>query len=284
MVTRFHVGTNRPTERLNLHVSFISPLPKSYTDEFNNPNWQNAMCDEYNALIKNNTWSLVPRPTDTNIVRSNGSTQIEGIYVDETFSLVVKPEVSLWSEAGPSGLVLMFVAYITQYVTEILEQAHMGGCNSSRTLVDTESKLGDDGDLLFSSSTTSLVAYSDADWAGCPTTRGSTYGYCVFLGNNLLLWSFKRQPTLSHSSVEAKYRGVTNAVAETCWLRNLLRELHTHLSSAMLVYYDNVHVLHVPSRYQYADIFTKGLPSVLFEEFRTSLSVRCPPAQIAKKC
>ncbi|GJY33208.1 ribonuclease H-like domain-containing protein [Tanacetum coccineum] len=44
----------------------------------------------------------------------------------------------------------------------------------------------DYGLQLFSSSTTDLVAYSDADWAGCPTTRMSTLGYCVFLGNNLL--------------------------------------------------------------------------------------------------
>ena len=35
-----------------------------------------------------------------------------------------------------------------------------------------------------------------------------------------------------------------------------------------------VRVLHVPSRYQIADIFTKGLPLVLFEDFRDSLSVR----------
>ncbi|GKD21329.1 hypothetical protein Tco_1223032 [Tanacetum coccineum] len=45
-----------------------------------------------------------------------------------------------------------------------------------------------------------------------------------------------------------------------------------------------VRVLHVPSRFQYADIFTKGLPSALFEEFRTSLSVRCPPAPTAGEC
>lgn len=64
----------------------------------------------------------------------------------------------------------------------------------------------------------------------------------MFLGNNLLSWSSKRQPTLSRSSVEAEYRGVAKAVAETCWLRNLLRELQTHLSSAMLVYCDNVSV------------------------------------------
>lgn len=33
-----------------------------------------------------------------------------------------------------------------KYATEILERAHMIGCNPSQTPIDTESKLGDDGD------------------------------------------------------------------------------------------------------------------------------------------
>ncbi|GJR86613.1 ribonuclease H-like domain-containing protein [Tanacetum coccineum] len=82
---------------------------------------------------------------------------------------------------------------------------------------------------LFSSSTSSLVAYSNVDWAGCLTTRHSTSGYCVFLGKNLLSWSSKRQYTLPHSSVEAEYRGVANAVDETSWLQNLFREIHSPL-------------------------------------------------------
>ncbi|GJW01842.1 ribonuclease H-like domain-containing protein [Tanacetum coccineum] len=122
----------------------------------------------------------------------------------------------------------------------------------------------------------SLVAYTSADWVGCPTTRRSTSGYCVFLGDNLLLWSAKRQHTLSRSSAEAEYRGVANVVAKTAWLRNLLRELPPLSIVTMLV-----RVLHVPSRYQYADIFTNGLLCALFEEFRTSLSVRLSPAQTA---
>ena len=34
----------------------------------------------------------------------------------------------------------------------------------------------------------------------------------------------------------------------------------------------------MPSRYQIADIFTKGLLHVLFDDFRDSLSVRHSPA------
>ncbi|GKE16352.1 ribonuclease H-like domain-containing protein, partial [Tanacetum coccineum] len=51
-----------------------------------------------------------------------------------------------------------------------------------------------------------------------------------------------------------------------------------------LVAAGQVRMLHVPSRYQFADIFTKRLPSALFEEFRSSLSVQCPPAPTAGEC
>nr|GEV42419.1 ribonuclease H-like domain-containing protein [Tanacetum cinerariifolium] len=159
----------------------------------------------------------------------------------------------------------------------------------------------DYGLQVFSSSTTNLVAYSNADWAGCPITRRSTLGCYAFFGNNLLSWSSKRQPMLSRSSAEAEYCGVANNVAETCWRRSLLHELYTPLSSATLVYCDNVsavylscnpvqqqrtmnieidihffhdlvatgqfRVLHVPSCYQFADIFTKESPSALLKNF-----------------
>jgi hypothetical protein len=125
-----------------------------------------------------------------------------------------------------------------KYAIELLERTHMTNCNPSRTLVDTESKLGPEGDpvqdptlyrslagglqyltftrpdisyavqqiflymhdprephlaalkrilrfvrgtldfgfYLYSSNTTSLVGYTDADWAGCSSTRRSTSG------------------------------------------------------------------------------------------------------------
>ena len=42
-----------------------------------------------------------------------------------------------------------------------------------------------------------------------------------------------------------------------------------------------VHVLHVPTSSQYADIFTKGLPSSVFTEFRSSLNVQAADDQTA---
>jgi hypothetical protein len=69
------------------------------------------------------------------------------------------------------------------------------------------------GLLLCHSSSPDLIIYTDADWAGCPDTHSSTSGYAVFLGDNLVSWSAKRQTVISRSSVEAEYRVVANGVA-----------------------------------------------------------------------
>ncbi|GKA05879.1 ribonuclease H-like domain-containing protein [Tanacetum coccineum] len=105
----------------------------------------------------------------------------------------------------------------------------------------------DPGLQLYQSSTSQLISYTDAYWVGCPATRRSTSGYCVFLSDNLLSWSSKRQHTLSRSSAEAEYRGVANVIAETAWIRNLVRELEATLFTATLVYCDNVSNVYMSS-------------------------------------
>ncbi|KAI3677545.1 hypothetical protein L6452_36811 [Arctium lappa] len=103
----------------------------------------------------------------------------------------------------------------------------------------------DYGLRINASPTKSLVAYSDADWGDCPDSRRSTSGYCVFLGDNLISWSSKRQPTISRSSAESEYRGVANVVAEESWIRNLLLELHVPICKVIVVYCDNVSAVYL---------------------------------------
>jgi hypothetical protein len=100
---------------------------------------------------------------------------------------------------------------------------------------------------------------------------------------------------------------MANGVAEASWMRQLLHELHNPLQRATLVYCDNVssvylstnlvqhqrtkhveidlhftrervaagdiRVLSVPTTLQFADIFTKGLPTSVFLDFRSSLNI-----------
>ncbi|GJU03352.1 ribonuclease H-like domain-containing protein [Tanacetum coccineum] len=107
--------------------------------------------------------------------------------------------------------------------------------------------------LLHISSISHLTAYTDADWARCPVTHRSTLGYCVFLSDNVLSWSAKRQVTLSRSSVEAEYGGVANVFnTSTKHIEIDIHFVRDYVASG------EVRVLHVPSRFQYADIFTKA--------------------------
>ncbi|GJV65876.1 ribonuclease H-like domain-containing protein, partial [Tanacetum coccineum] len=244
----------------------------------------------------------------------NGSTQLEGIDNDETFSSVVKLDtirtVLIYMHQPPGFRdsvnpdyveQILFISYCLgslnyflgisvmrdssgmflsqrKCATEILERASMVSCNSSRTPVNTESKLGDDGDSVsdqtFVFICMILMSLISRHLSGFLRFIRGTLDYELqlfppllqiwlliqmriglvalllelnFLGNNLLSWSFKRHPKMYHSSAETEYRGVANAVAETFWLRNILHELHTPLSSATLIYCDNVSVVYLSS-------------------------------------
>ncbi|KAK4353179.1 hypothetical protein RND71_028697 [Anisodus tanguticus] len=184
------------------------------------------------------------------------------------------------------------ITYAVQQVCLFMHDPRVEHMNALKRIIRYMQGTLDYGLHLYPSSTSALVSYTDADWGGCPDTRLSTSGYCMFLGNNLVSWSAKRQSTLSRSSAEVEYRGVANVVLQSCWLCNLVLELHCPIHKATLVYCDNVsaiylsgnpvqhqrtkhiemnihfvrekvardqvRVCHVPSRYQIADIFTKG--------------------------
>jgi Reverse transcriptase (RNA-dependent DNA polymerase)/GAG-pre-integrase domain len=169
-----------------------------------------------------------------------------------------------------------------------------------------------DYELVFKGSTSPLVGYTDADWAGDKGTRRSTSGYTFNIGSGAISWSSKRQPTVALSTCEAEYVAQTQAVKEAIWLKGLLVELsdmhNNELSpSAVILYADNqgaialaknpvfhgrtkhidiqhhfvrekvesgdVHFEYIPTEQQVADGLTKPLSRGSFEAFRKALGV-----------
>jgi hypothetical protein len=83
------------------------------------------------------------------------------------------------------------LVYVVQQVYLHMHDPHAGHLAIIKRILRYVRGTTSTGLLLPSSSPLDIVAYSDADWAGCPDTRRSTSGYCVYLGGTLVSWSSK---------------------------------------------------------------------------------------------
>lgn len=64
-------------------------------------------------------------------------------------------------------------------------------------------------------------------------------GYYVFLGSNLISWSFTKQLMVSWSNVESKHQGLAFVIIETLWIQLVFEELCIPQSAPPLVWCDN---------------------------------------------
>ncbi len=67
------------------------------------------------------------------------------------------------------------------------------------------------------------LALVDADWASDECDRKSILGYGVFLYGGLVAWSSMKQKSISLSSMESEYMGLTHVLKELLWMRMFLR-------------------------------------------------------------
>ncbi|KAH9711302.1 retrovirus-related pol polyprotein from transposon RE1 [Citrus sinensis] len=161
-----------------------------------------------------------------------------------------------------------------------------------------------------------ITAYTDADWACDVDDRKSVGAYCVYLGQNLISWSSKKQQTVARSSTESEYRALSTACAEIVWIQALLGELKLKCSQIPIIWCDNngaaalatnpvyhartkhieldvhfirekvtskqVEIKYVPSEWNIADVLTKPMAYSFFNYYRDKLNVVPRPLSLRR--
>nr|GEY83187.1 retrovirus-related Pol polyprotein from transposon TNT 1-94 [Tanacetum cinerariifolium] len=69
-----------------------------------------------------------------------------------------------------------------------------------------------------------LIAFSDANHAGCIDTRKSNYGGIQFLGDKLVSWLSKKHDYTAMSSAKAEYVALSASCAQVMWMRTHLKD------------------------------------------------------------
>jgi hypothetical protein len=167
------------------------------------------------------------------------------------------------------------------------------------------------GLILGGEALTTLVAFSDASFANDKLDRKSMGGYIVFLGNSPFSWAVKKhRGILAVSSTESEIVQVAEGCKELLWLQPLLLELgFPNIDWNTILHTDNKPAAHicillnspthsnrtkhmdirikfcgevlskrqrialkyVPTKFNFADIFTKPLGTVRFRDLRAVL-------------
>ena len=158
-----------------------------------------------------------------------------------------------------------------------------------------------------------LIGFSDSDFVGDCHDRKSTLGYIFLFGGMAVSWSSQKQSIVALSSCEAEYIAATSATCQAIWMSRLIRELTSNEVSMAKLMVDNQSAItlskntghhnrtkHIDTRYhfirecvenkrieisfvrtedQLADILTKALERLKFQEMRHRIGIRSNPME-----
>lgn len=168
---------------------------------------------------------------------------------------------------------------------------YLKGTTSYGILFDAESKFN------------RVESFSDADYASNVENRHSITGYILKLGGSPITWSSRKQRMVTQSTTESEFIAACHAMCKVVWVQNLMKDITDKMVNLPVLLIDNqsaiqwiknglyqspkgkhidvkykficekfnnkeINVEYVRSKNQLADIFTKPLPKVAFENLR----------------
>ena len=159
-----------------------------------------------------------------------------------------------------------------------------------------------------SSSAPKLIGYSDSSYNVHPDDGRSTTGHIFYVNNSPVSWSSQKQEVVALSSCEAEFMAGTEAARQAIWLRDLLSEITGKQSEKVVIRIDNqsaialtknpvfhgkskhihrrfhfirecvesgqIEVEYVQGDKQKADILTKALGRIRFQEMRSYIGMK----------
>uniref|UniRef100_A0A2N9HBT2 Integrase catalytic domain-containing protein n=1 Tax=Fagus sylvatica TaxID=28930 RepID=A0A2N9HBT2_FAGSY len=231
MQTRAKSGIFKPKVYYIAQPDYLHTEPPSYKVAVQYPQWCTAMQEEYDALQRQGTWSLVSPPPSKNIVgykwvyklkhNSDGSIsrykarlvakgfhQQYGVDYAKTFSPVVKP---------PTVRLVISLAISLNWPLRQLDvrNAFLHGTLQEEMQIGLETHLIEN-----------LLQASLSTWALIP-----------------LLGLLRSSPQSLDHPLSLSTEALAIAAAELCWLRTLLKDLRVYLSDTPILWCNNVSAL-----------------------------------------
>ncbi|KAJ9555944.1 hypothetical protein OSB04_010558 [Centaurea solstitialis] len=280
-----------------LFIPFRTLEPTAHLQTSKDPLWRKAMDDEYNALLRNQTWELVAptsrpptgckwifrvqRHPDGSIAKykarlvAKGFLQEYGKDYFDTFSPVTTGPLQYFAFTCP------VISFAVNKLSQFMHQPTQTHWQALKHLLRYLKGTIYHGFFLRKNSPLELNAFSDSNWRVSSAGR-STTAYVIYLDGNIISWKFARQKSVSCSSTEAVYKALANAAAELAWVENILKELGISIRVSPLLYCNNTGatslcanpVYHSRMKHVVLDYhFVRERMSVLFEIIISTLKI-----------
>lgn len=185
-----------------------------------------------NVLTKFNM--LGCKPVATPLVANNKMKKLDGAEkADATKYRSLIGSLLYLTSTRPD---IMFCASMLSRYMEEPSQIHYGA--AKRVLRYVQGTV-DYGIFYSIAEKSSLIGYTNSDWAGCQDDMKSTSAYVFSLVSGICSWASKKQIVVAQSSAEAEYVAAAKATSQVVWLRRILEDIGEKQDKATTLYCDN---------------------------------------------